>query len=297
MRERLAQILTRDALIFLAVALPLLALVGYYQLRLNKISAELADSDSRITGLEHSISDLHTLLQSTAGNLSDIISSEEAKNASLHNQFSAITDTVDTLQKLSTTDPELLKKYSKVYFLNENYVPLSLSDIDPEFVSKNSTNHQFLSDALPFLENLFRAAGDDGMSLLAQSAYRSFNTQSALKSTYKVTYGAGTANSFSADQGYSEHQLGTALDFTTAKLAGGLDGFEKTPEYQWLLDNAYKYGFVISYPKGNSFYVFEPWHWRFVGVALATKLHNDNMYFYDMDQRTIDTYLADLFDQ
>ncbi|MFA6274340.1 MAG: D-alanyl-D-alanine carboxypeptidase family protein, partial [Candidatus Paceibacterota bacterium] len=80
------------------------------------------------------------------------------------------------------------------------------------------------------------------------------------------------------------------------KLNGSLIDFDKTPEYTWLLENAYKYGFIISYPAGNTYYKFEPWHWRFVGINLATKLHNDNVYFYDTDQRIIDSYLVSLFD-
>ncbi|MEO7596994.1 MAG: M15 family metallopeptidase, partial [Candidatus Paceibacterota bacterium] len=193
------------------------------------------------------------------------------------------------------TDPELLKKYSKVYFLNEHYVPLSLRTIDPDYLSPKATNKEISSDVWPFLRDLFQNAADDGLSLQALSAYRSFGTQSALKASYTFTYGAGTANRFSADQGYSEHQLGTTLDFTTAKT-GVLEGFNITPEYKWLQDNAHKYGFVLSYPLGNTYYKFEPWHWRFVGVALATKLHEDGEYFYDTDQRVIDTYLANLFD-
>ena len=143
---------------------------------------------------------------------------------------------------------------------------------------------------------MISAGNTDGVSILSQSAYRSFQTQAILKSNYRVIYGAGTANSFSADQGYSEHQLGTAIDFTTLKTNGTLEGFNKTLEYKWLGENAYKYGFVISYPAGNKYYKFEPWHWRFVGVALATYLHDNNMNFYDMDQRLIDNYLANIFD-
>ena len=49
----------------------------------------------------------------------------------------------------------------------------------------------------------------------------------------------------------------------------------------------YKYGFAISYPAGNAYYKFEPWHWRYVGVELAAKLHNEAKNFYDLDQRDI----------
>jgi len=55
--------------------------------------------------------------------------------------------------------------------------------------------------------------------------------------------------------------------------------FNKTKAYQWLLNNAYKYGFILSYPENNEYYIYEPWHWRFVGIKLATKLHNENKFF------------------
>jgi D-alanyl-D-alanine carboxypeptidase len=117
-----------------------------------------------------------------------------------------------------------------------------------------------------------------------------------IKNAYSVTYGAGTANSFSADQGYSEHQLGTTVDLITTGTGGKLAGFDTKPAYTWMLENAHKYGFTLSYPKNNGFYIFEPWHWRFVGVKLATDLYEDEQHFYELDQRKIDTYLASLFD-
>lgn len=104
----------------------------------------------------------------------------------------------------------------------------------------------------PFLDNLLAAAQKAKIDLRVASAYRSFGEQSTLKSTYSVTYGAGSANAFSADQGYSEHQLGTTVDFTTVATNGALDGFNATPAYTWLLANAYKYGFVLSYPEDNA---------------------------------------------
>jgi len=128
------------------------------------------------------------------------------------------------------------------------------------------------------------------------SAYRSFYDQLVTKISYKTLYGSG-ANQFSADQGYSEHQLGTTIDFTTAKLDGLSLQFENQDAYAWLRGNAYKFGFVLSYPKNNSYYQYEPWHWRFVGIALATKLHDENKNFYDLTQREIDQYLISLFDQ
>lgn len=210
-------------------------------------------------------------------------------------RVSDLSTTIDTLETLTQTDPELLKKYSKIYFLNENYSPGGLVEIDRPYLATQATNTKFLARAYPYLEKLLKAAKDDGVSLLVASAYRSFGTQAALKSGYTVTYGSG-ANKFSADQGYSEHQLGTTLDFTSSKLGANFSTFAKDPGYQWLLRNAYRYGFVLSYPEGNAYYVFEPWHWRFVGVALATYLHNEGKNYYDLDQRVIDDYLIKLFE-
>ena len=215
---------------------------------------------------------------------------------SFQGQIQNISSTVGNLEKLSQTDEELLRKYSKIYFLNENYVPAKLAEIPEEYRYKDSTNYLIHADVWPYLEKLLKAAHKDDIDLLTASAFRSFDTQASLKAGYKVTYGAGTANQFSADQGYSEHQLGTSLDFTTSKVGGNFSDFKDDPAYDWLLSNAYKYGFVLSYPKDNTYYKFEPWHWRFVGVALADFLHKENKYFYDLEQRQIDPYLIKLFD-
>jgi LAS superfamily LD-carboxypeptidase LdcB len=299
-KNLITKILTKNILIILAVGLFLFGVYKYIDYRLGFFSEEIKVKNAKIESMDKEfkkgIKDLQDLLLSTASGLASVLDQEQQKNNSLKEEFENITDTVDTLEKLSTTDPELLKKYSKVYFLNEHYVPISLSNISEKYRNSKSTNFQIHSDVLSYLKDLIDDANQDGvLALQALSVYRSFATQSILKANYKVTYGAGTANSFSADQGYSEHQLGTALDFTTEKT-GALEGFDKTLEYKWLLENAYKYGFIISYPAGNTYYKFEPWHWRFVGIALAERLHDDDMNFYDMDQRVIDSYLADIFD-
>ena len=150
-------------------------------------------------------------------------------------------------------------------------------------------------EVVSFFEDMIENAKEDGVDLWVVSAYRSFETQTDLKSAYTVTYGSG-ANAFSADQGYSEHQLGTTIDFTTKDLGGGLSGFQNTPAYTWLTEKAHKYGFTLSYPPNNAYYIFEPWHWRFVGTELARDLHDDDKYFYDLDQRTLDEYLISIFD-
>lgn len=204
-------------------------------------------------------------------------------------------NTLGLLEKLSKTDEELLRKYSKVYFLNENYVPQNLTEMDKEYAYNQSNKVLLNAEVWTYLERLLLEARREDIVLLVSSAYRSFQEQATLKSGYKVVYGSG-ANRFSADQGYSEHQLGTTVDFATRASGPASLSFETDKAYGWLKNNAHRFGFTLSYPKGNSYYIFEPWHWRFVGVELATKLHEEGKSFYNLDQREIDSYLVKLFD-
>ncbi len=251
----------------------------------NQLSQKL--SDLRLATL--GISDT---LASTQQNIDAV----KTQVGGVEQTVGAIGGAVGTLQKLSQVDPEILKKYSKVYFMNENYVPAHLIAVPQEYIYSDTRPEQILTNVSPYLKNLLDAAKADGITLFVKSGYRSFAEQKSLKSNYSVIYGKGTANSFSAEQGYSEHQLGTAVDFITTGLNGKLDGFGTTPSYKWLLENAHRYGFILSYPKSNTYYVYEPWHWRFVGVKLATFLHDAKVNFYDLDQRDIDKYLASTFD-
>ncbi len=227
--------------------------------------------------------------------LSEALAAEKARNDDFERQIDDISGTVGKLDKLSKTDPQLLAKYSKVYFLNENYIPAKLVQIPDKYVADGNDEY-FLASVWPFMQDMLEAAEEDGVDLKITSAYRSFERQTELKTSYKITYGSG-ANAFSADQGYSEHQLGTAADFTSAGVGGGLSAsFASTTAGTWLMENAYRYGFILSYPKGNSYYVYEPWHWRFVGRDLAKALQKDGKHFYDLDQRDINEYLISLFD-
>ncbi len=275
--------------------------------RSNSLSMRIDALSSDIITLTRSLSSTTAALQATISQATSSLSL--ALNAQQQNvgaiqqqlggfqsQVGSLSGSLNTLQKLAQTDPELLKKYSKVYFLNENYIPAHLSEIPLTYQYSDLKQLLIYTNVLPRLESMIDAASSSGVKLYAYSAYRSFDDQKALKNDYRIVYGAGTANSFSADQGYSEHQLGTAVDMITPGLGGVVDGFDRTNAYQWMLSNAYRYGFILSYPKNNGYFTYEPWHWRFVGVKLATELHNQGKNFYDLDQRVIDGYLVNIFD-
>jgi LAS superfamily LD-carboxypeptidase LdcB len=275
------------------VLLLVLAASWYGYTRITTLSTQVSDLTSALASTTVTIANATTTL---AEALKQQEQNVQSQLGDVQDRVGSVSDTVGDLQKLSTIDSQLLAKYSKVFFLSDTYAPARLVEIPPKYAYLETNALQVIPEILPFLEEMLSDAKDDGIDMYISSAYRSFNTQSALKGQYKVTYGAGTANSFSADQGYSEHQLGTTLDLITTGTGGALEGFDKKPAYQWMVQNGYKYGFVQSYPPNNGFYIYEPWHWRFVGVKLATKLHRSETFFYQMDQRTIDTYLISLFD-
>lgn len=296
--------------IFAAIGVFILIVLGYlgyqnYKLKQEKTALEkefsktkqefAVTSENLLNNIE-AIQQILAVTQDERSNLEqDLIQKQEAMD-SIEAQVQEIAGTVGVLQKLSGTDRELLKKYSRVYFLNENYIPKNLMSIPAQYLYESEKEKLIFAEMWPFFQKLLDDANAAQIDLKIISAYRSFGVQSALKSAYKITYGYG-ANKFSADQGYSEHQLGTAMDFTTSKLGANFIAFEKTESYKWLKENAYKYGFILSYSKNNTYYIFEPWHWRFVGKNLALKLHNENKNFYDIPQREIDEYLISIFDQ
>ncbi len=275
----------------------ILASIGFNSYLYTILRNENLALKSELDNFENALSISQRKLSSTTIEklaVSNSLEREKENTTFFQSQIQNLAGTVGVLEKLSKTDAELLKKYSKIYFLNENYIPESVSAIDSKYVFQKEKTTEINTKVLPYLQNLIDDANRNGLNLLILSGYRSFHTQASLKSAYKVTYGSG-ANKFSADQGYSEHQLGTTVDFTNNKIGAVLSGFDKTDEYKWLLENAHRYGFILSYPKDNAYYIFEPWHWRYVGVELATKLYDEKLSFYSLDQRVLDSYLLNLF--
>jgi len=112
-----------------------------------------------------------------------------------------------------------------------------------------------------------------GLNLIIQSGFRSYNTQVNVYNKWISLDGKEIADTYSARPGHSEHQTGLALDLNLID-----NKFEETPEFAWLNDNCYKYGFILRYPKEKQHitgYIYEPWHYRYVGSELAKKLYNN----------------------
>lgn len=135
-------------------------------------------------------------------------------------------------------------------------------------------------EATERLRDLVSAASTEGEELVAASAYRSYADQEALYGRLKSVYGPD-ADLMSARPGYSQHQLGTAVDFTNAKANYHVwEPFGYTTAAQWLSRHAHEYGFILAYPSGHEAdtgYEWEPWHYRYVGTENAKRLTESGM--------------------
>ncbi len=118
------------------------------------------------------------------------------------------------------------------------------------------------------------------VNIYVQSGYRSYDTQKRLYNNYVARDGKAAADTYSARPGNSEHQTGLAFDVCSNGYPNACinDGYHNTEPARWLSANAYKYGFILRYPKGKeneTGYKYESWHFRYVGIDLASKLYNN----------------------
>ncbi|MFJ6002711.1 D-alanyl-D-alanine carboxypeptidase family protein [Arthrobacter sp. NPDC092385] len=132
------------------------------------------------------------------------------------------------------------------------------------------------SDAAQQFSRLLADARAGGIAMVPISGYRSYDTQASLYASYVNRYGQATADLISARPGYSEHQTGLAVDIGISDGTCSLqECFAGTPAGAWAAGNAWRYGFVIRYPQGQTpvtGYAYEPWHLRYVGATIASEM-------------------------
>ena len=176
------------------------------------------------------------------------------------------------------TDPtkDLLTVVDKKHKLTSTYEPDDLVELGsaPYSLYTNRKNLMLRREAADQLKKMLSDYYSEfKTNLVVASAYRSYNEQYVLYNYWTSEIGVQEANRSSARPGYSEHQLGTVVDFVDKESGYELtEKFAETKSFKWLSDNAHKYGFVMSYPKDKedvTGYKFEPWHWRYIGVENA----------------------------
>ena len=162
---------------------------------------------------------------------------------------------------------------NKFYHLKEDYVPNDLVTLSGQY-NKGANNKMRKDAALAFME-MVDAAKLDNIILYNMSAYRDYNYQVNLYNKYIQRDGKEAADKYSARPGYSEHQSGLCSDLNNIS-----DSFDGTDEAIWLKNNAYKYGFILRFPKDKediTGYKYEPWHYRYVGKDAAKIIYDDDI--------------------
>ena len=156
-----------------------------------------------------------------------------------------------------------------------DYKPPDLVSISRARVTGGGLIREVAFDDLVVMADAARA---HGTPLGNVSSYRSYKTQKALFNSYVRSYGYNQAINFSARPGHSEHELGLTIDFAAAGTSTFVS--ETSPTGSWLAKNAWKYGWLMSYPKGKqdrTCYSYEPWHYRYFGRDLAAKIHDSGL--------------------
>lgn len=163
---------------------------------------------------------------------------------------------------------------NKHHYLKEDFVPENLVKIDKKYASED--NMQCSKEALDAFKKMSSDALKEGYELVINSAYRSYQDQVDITEEYFKWYGQSYVDKFVAKPGYSEHQTGLAFDIGSRKT----NVFANSKEYDWMLANAYKYGFILRFSKkfeNITGFRSEPWHYRYVGVDIAKEIHEDDM--------------------
>ena len=161
---------------------------------------------------------------------------------------------------------------NKYHHLDKDFVPDNLVTL---FDSTNGA--KMVKEAADAYKLFIDAAKKDNITLQSTTAYRSYSFQNILYTNYVAEDGVELADTYSARPGSSEHQLGLAVDLNDPTVSGSrLDD----KDYNWVLNNSYKYGFIVRYTEEGvpiTGYMEEPWHIRYLGVELATKVYESKL--------------------
>lgn len=185
-------------------------------------------------------------------------------------------DTDDYVNPVKTSAFSIDMLVNKHYKLDEDFVPDDLVEFDQEYC--NDDVQEGNREAVVAFKNMYEAAKKEGLGLVINSSYRSYQDQENICNTFKDLYGEGYVTKYVALPGFSEHQTGLAFDIgsTSSKV------FAESKEYEWMKENAYKYGFILRFTKSNAYitgFRSEPWHYRYVGKKIAKYIYENDISF------------------
>ena len=213
--------------------------------------------------------------------------------------FTYMSDISSVEKILNTKDEKYLFIANKENPVGADYEPENLVNVDKAYTwyEKSIQLDEATAQAAIAMINEMKTAGIDDIYIT--SGYRSYDYQKTLFDNYMYeeylkdktltkAQREELVRQYSAYPGESEHHTGLCVDFITSALKndlvnytkentkGGI-GFAETDAFEWLCENAHKFGFILRYPDGKTDetgYSYESWHYRFVGIDAATKIHN-----------------------
>jgi D-alanyl-D-alanine carboxypeptidase len=191
--------------------------------------------------------------------------------------------------KLVENPSDVLVLVNKTNYLNQSYVPKDLRKVNAPSVYDDIRMRKEAADAL---EKMINSAQKSGVYLYCLSGYRSYNLQSQLYNQRIRQRGKEYTERYIARPGRSEHQTGLAIDIINKPSKGSVipNKFGYSKEGKWLENNSYKFGFILRYPKGKentTAYNYEPWHFRYVGVAAAKQIRSTGIALEEYDLTSI----------
>lgn len=253
---------------------------GYNVEEINYIIKHDTESINKLLELDK-IDDISSYLEVSYGDLENIDRYISYKNSKGSDYEKTVRDVEIGLDKepyefYYTTSvfsyDMIVNKYNK---LDSSFVPNDLVTVKKEYCvdSTEQGNKTMVESFYNMSDDLNK---ETGLRIYINSGYRSYKYQKELYDYYIYNYGKTYVKNYVAYPGFSEHQTGLAVDIR----AMSNDTFQGTKEESWMKDNSYKYGFILRYTKSNKSitqYNEESWHYRYVGVDIATYIHENNI--------------------
>lgn len=159
----------------------------------------------------------------------------------------------------------------------DSYEPKDLVAVDNKY-GLNRYNQELRKETYEAFIKMYDAAKKDNVSMYITSAYRGYDYQVSVYNGYLRKDSQEKVDTYSSRPGHSDHQTGNAVDILSNKY--DFDTFESSDAFKWLNANAYKYGFILRFPKGKediTGYMYESWHYRYVGEEVAKYIKNNNL--------------------
>ncbi len=266
-KKRNKRHLIRNCLIFLAITSSVVGSVYVYSI--NELSSQAVENQQKAQ------TSLHDALQA-------VIAAKEAKKKEPVYINLPGAETIRAIVQDYSLPDSLWVLVNKNNSLPTNYIPspIKIPDVATR-TDKSQDERSVRTDIEEPLKKMFAQAAKEGVSLIIGSGYRSAALQKIYFDNLAASVGTIVANTAIAFPGQSEHQTALAVDISASSMECYLsECFDSTTDGLWLSQNSYKYGFILRYPKDKESitgYQYEPWHFRYVGIDLATALYESQL--------------------